>query len=116
MIAADNFARARNQQGVSKIVYISGSRFDIETVQRLENYGVPVEKTNTQIKRPHINVNYRCLNMMRKMMRMIFRKWTLSYLVDYFMKWLNDTRGTFMHTYQDNDRYIVYARKVLNHY
>ena len=40
---------------MSKIVYISGSRFDIETVQRLENYGVPVEKTNTQIKRPHIN-------------------------------------------------------------
>ena len=27
------------------------------------------------------------------------------------MKWLNDTRGTFMHTYKDNDRYIVYARK-----
>ena len=63
LIAADNFARAA-QQGVSKIVYISGSRFDIETVQRLENYGVPVEKTNTQIKRPHINANYRCLNMM----------------------------------------------------
>ena len=41
---------------MSKIVYISGSRFDIETVQRLENYGVPVEKTNTQIKRPHINL------------------------------------------------------------
>ena len=55
LIAADNFARA-TQQGVSKIVYISGSRFDIETVQRLENYGVPVEKTNTQIKRPHINL------------------------------------------------------------
>ena len=55
LIAADNFARATAQQGVSKIVYISGSRFDIETVQRLENYGVPVEKTNTQIKRPHIN-------------------------------------------------------------
>ena len=53
-LIADNFARA-TQQGVSKIVYISGSRFDIETVQRLENYGVPVEKTNTQIKRPHIN-------------------------------------------------------------
>ena len=51
------------------------------------------------------------------MMRMILpRKWTLSYLVDYFMKWLNDTRGTFMHTYQDNDRYIVYARKSLNHH
>ena len=32
------------------------------------------------------------------------------------MKWLNDTRGTFMHTYKDNDRYIVYARKSLNHY
>ena len=47
----------------------------------------------------------------RTAMRMILpRKWTLSYLVDYFMKWLNDTRGTFMHTYQDNDRYIVYAR------
>ena len=55
LIAADNFARAAAQQGVSKIVYISGSRFDSETVQRLENYGVPVEKTNTQIKRPHIN-------------------------------------------------------------
>ena len=36
LIAADNFARAAAQQGVSKIVYISGSRFDIETVQRLE--------------------------------------------------------------------------------
>ena len=54
MIAADNLPE-QAQQGVSKIVYISGSRFDIETVQRLENYGVPVEKTNTQIKRPHIN-------------------------------------------------------------
>lgn len=114
LIAADNFARASAQQGVSKIVYISGSRFDIETVQRLENYGVPVEKTNTQIKRPHINAELQMSKYddIRTAMRMILpRKWTLSYLVDYFMKWLNDTRGTFMHTYQDNDRYIVYARK-----
>ena len=85
---------AAAQQGVSKIVYISGSRFDIETVQRLENYGVPVEKTNTQIKRPHINAELQMSKYddIRTAMRMILpRKWTLSYLVDYFMKWLNDT-------------------------
>ncbi|MCH4336280.1 NAD(P)H-binding protein [Staphylococcus haemolyticus] len=88
LIAADNFARAAAQQGVSKIVYISGSRFDSETVQRLENYGVPVEKTNTQIKRPHINAELQMSKYddIRTAMRMILpRKWTLSYLVDYFV-------------------------------
>lgn len=113
LIAADNFARAAAKQGLSKIVYVSGSRFDSETIQRLENYGVPVEVTNTHIKRPHINAELQVSKYddVRTALKMILpRKWTLPYLVDYFMKWLNDTRGTFMHTIQEDDIYSVYVR------
>ena len=36
---------------------------------------------------------------------MVFR--TISRL---FFKWLNDTRGTFLHTKYIENRYIIYAR------
>ncbi|MCJ1656982.1 NAD(P)H-binding protein [Staphylococcus sp. NRL 16/872] len=113
IIAADNFARAAAKQGVNKIVYVSGSRFDSETVQRLENYGVPVETTNTQIKRPHINVELQVSKYddVRTALRIILpKKWTLSHIVDYFFTWLNETRGTFVHTYKKDDNYIIYSR------
>lgn len=114
LIAADNFARAAMKQGLDKIVYVKGSRFDNETIQRLESYGVPVETTQTYIKRPHINVELQVSKYddVRTALKMVLpRKWTLSHLVDYFMTWINDTRGTFMHTYKENDNYIVYSRK-----
>ena len=113
LIAADNFARAAAKQGVHKIVYVSGSRFDSETVQRLERYGVPVETTNTQIKRPHINVELQVSKYddVRTALRIILpRKWTLTHIVDYFFTWLNETRGTFVHTHKKDDNYVIYSR------
>ena len=35
LIAADNFARAHNKK-INKILYVSGSRFDNETIQCLK--------------------------------------------------------------------------------
>ena len=113
LIAADNFARAAAQQEINKILYVSGSRFDNETIQCLKNYGVPVETTETYIKRSHINVELQVskYNDIRTALRMILpRKWSLEQLVAYFFKWLNDTRGTFLHTKYIENRYIIYAR------
>ena len=36
LIAADNFARAAAQQGINKILYVRGNRFDSETIQCLK--------------------------------------------------------------------------------
>lgn len=113
LIAADNFARAAAQQKINKILYVSGSRFDNETIQCLKNYGVPVETTETYIKRSHINVELQVskYNDIRTALRMILpRKWSLEQLVAYFFKWLNDTRGTFLHTKYIENRYIIYTR------
>ena len=50
-------------------------------------------------------------NDIRTALRMILpRKWSLEQLVAYFFKWLNDTRGTFLHTKYIENRYIIYAR------
>lgn len=94
-------------------MYVRGSRFDNETIQCLKNYGVPVETTETYIKRSHINVELQMskYNDIRTALRMILsRKWSLEQLVAYFFKWLNDTRGTFLHTKYIENRYIIYAR------
>ena len=94
-------------------MYVRGNRFDSETIQCLKNYGVPVETTETYIKRSHINVELQAskYNDIRSALRMILpRKWSLEQLVAYFFKWLNDTRGTFLHTKYIENRYIIYAR------
>src|SRR5699024_3025133 len=56
LIAADNLWRAAAKQGVSKIIYISRSRFDVETKQRLSAYGTEVEETTAEVARPHVAV------------------------------------------------------------
>lgn len=37
LIASDNFGRAAAENGIGKIIYISGSRFDHETIQRCQH-------------------------------------------------------------------------------
>lgn len=45
LIAADNFGRAAAINQV-KVIYIPGSRYDNETIERLGAYGTTVETTN----------------------------------------------------------------------
>ena len=53
------------------------------------------------MKRPHINVELQTAKYddVRTAMKMILpKKWTLNQFVDYFSRWLDETKGTFVHT------------------
>ncbi|MBH9582179.1 hypothetical protein I9026_12565, partial [Staphylococcus felis] len=56
LFAADNFARAAFTQNVKEIMYISGSKFDHETVSQHRAYVTPVRTTSKKMNRPHISV------------------------------------------------------------
>ncbi|MFG6257045.1 auxiliary protein GraX/ApsX, partial [Staphylococcus epidermidis] len=108
-IAADNFGRAASINKLKKIVYIPGSRHDNEAIERLGAYGVPVDCTDVEVKRPHINVELQTAKYddVRTAMKMILpKKWTLNQLVDYFSRWLDETKGTFVHTQKQDHHYI----------
>ena len=101
LIAADNFGRAAAINQIKKLIYIPGSRHDNETMERLGAYGAPVECTNVEVKRPHINVELQTSKYddVRTAMKMVLpKKWTLNQLVDYYSQWLDETKGTFVHT------------------
>ena len=73
---------------VKKLVYIPGSRNDNQTMERLGAYGVPVERTKLEIKRPHINVELQVSKYddVRTAMKMVLpKKWTLDQVVEYFL-------------------------------
>lgn len=113
LIAADNFGRATAKTSVATIIYITGSRFDKETVERLSAYGVNVQQTEHIVKRPHINVELQVSKYddVRNAMHIVLpKKWTLSQLVDYFMTWLGNTKGTFVNTCKEGDNYIIYGK------
>lgn len=70
-------------------------------MERLGAYGAPVECTNVEVKRPHINVELQTSKYddVRTAMKMVLpKKWTLNQLVDYYSQWLDETKGTFVHT------------------
>lgn len=115
LIAADNFGRAAAKANVKEIIYISGSRLDKETVERLAAYGVKVRQTEQIVKRPHINVELQVSKYddVRQAMRIILpKKWTLNQLVEYFFEWLNKTKGTFVHTDKNKENYIIYSKNL----
>lgn len=117
LIAADNFGRAAAKQGVSKMIYISGGRFDDETVQRLSAYGVPVEKTESKVPRPHVAVELQVSKYddVRSALSMqLPMNWSLNQMVDYYMSWLNETNGTLLHTYRDDNNYMIYIKDKSN--
>ncbi|PTI13148.1 NAD-dependent epimerase/dehydratase family protein [Staphylococcus warneri] len=113
LIAADNFGRAASVNHVKKLVYIPGSRNDNQTMERLGAYGVPVERTKLEIKRPHINVELQVSKYddVRTAMKMVLpKKWTLDQVVEYFFNWLNKTKGTIVKTYHSDDHYYIYLK------
>ena len=113
LIAADNFGRAATINKIKKIVYIPGSRHDIEAIERLGAYGITVDCTEFEVKRPHINVELQTSKYddVRTAMKMIFpKKWTLNQLVGYYSQWLDETKGTFLHTKEENNNYIIYRK------
>ena len=113
LIAADNFGRAAAKNGISKIIYISGSRFDYETIQRLSSYGVFVEKTETTVSRPHVSVELQSSkydDVRSALSIQLPMNWTLEQLVEYYFKWLNETKGTLLHTYKEEEDYVIYLK------
>ncbi|MCG7339801.1 NAD-dependent epimerase/dehydratase family protein [Staphylococcus sp. ACRSN] len=113
LLAADNFGRAAAKRKINKIIYISGGRFDKETIERLAAYGTPVEKTETTVPRPHVAVELQvskyddvrsALSMQQPL------KLTLEQLVTYYFKWLNETNGTLLHTKVEQSKYIIYLK------
>ena len=114
-IAADNFGRVASINKLKKIVYIPGSRHDNEAIERLGAYGVPVDCTDVEVKRPHINVELQTAKYddVRTAMKMILpKKWTLNQLVDYFSRWLDETKGTFVYTQKQGHHYIIYNKNI----
>lgn len=113
LIAADNFGRAAAVNQVKKLVYIPGSRNDNQTIERLGAHGVPVERTQLEIKRPHINVELQVSKYddVRTATKIVLpKKWTLNQVVEYFFNWLDKTRGTIVKTYKSNDYYYIYVK------
>ncbi|KRG09232.1 hypothetical protein [Staphylococcus sp. NAM3COL9] len=117
LIAADNFGRATAKKGIKKIIYISGSRFDNESIERLSAYGTPIEKTEVKVSRPHVAVELQvskyddvrsALNVQLPM------NWTLNQMVEYYFDWLNKTKGTLLHTYNEGDNFVIYIKDKRN--
>lgn len=113
LLAADNFGRAAAKQNISKIIYISGGRFDNESIERLSAYGIPVEQTVNIVPRPHVAVELQvskyddvrsALSMQQPL------KLTLEQLVTYYFNWLNDTNGTLLHTQRDQNYFTLYIK------
>ncbi|MFH4931243.1 NAD-dependent epimerase/dehydratase family protein [Staphylococcus cohnii] len=117
LIAADNFGRATAKQGVSKIIYISGSRFDVETKRRLSAYGTEVEETTAQVARPHVAVELQTSkydDVRSALSIQLPMNWTLNQMVTYYFKWLEETKGTLLHTAEQGDNFIVYMKNKRN--
>lgn len=113
LIAADNFGRAAAINNVGKIIYIPGSQYDNETIERLGIYGTVVETTNVVIKRALVNVELQVSKYddVRSSIKVPLPKgWTLEQVVKHFVKWMNQTRGTFLRTNQSEDEIIVYIK------
>lgn len=113
LLGADNFGRAAALNHIAKIIYIPGSRYDNAIMERLGAYGAVVERTNLEIKRPHVNVELQVSKYddVRSTVKVLLpKKWTLVGLVNHFITWLNDTKGTLVKTHKNNDSFIIYFK------
>ncbi|MDM8327466.1 hypothetical protein DOS70_04305 [Staphylococcus felis] len=114
LIAADNFARAAFTQNVKEILYISGSKFDHETVSQLRAYGTPVRTTSQKMNRPHISVEFQVAK--HNDIRIVHHipkplDWGLEQVIDQFVKWLTQTKGTRLVAYKKGNEIKVYQKK-----
>lgn len=114
IIAADNFGRAAAINKVAKIIYIGGSRFDRETVERLSAYDVKVEETENKIFRPNVSVELQVSKYddVRTAMNMQLPvNWSLEHMINEYMSWLNETKGTVIHSYIQGDNFLIYLKR-----
>ncbi|GBW62972.1 auxiliary protein GraX/ApsX [Staphylococcus aureus] len=113
LIAADNFGRAAAINQVKKVIYIPGSRYDNETIERLGAYGTPVETTNLVFKRSLVNVELQVSKYddVRSTMKVVLPKgWTLKNVVNHFIAWMGYTKGTFVKTEKSHDQFKIYIK------
>lgn len=114
LIAADNFGRAAAINNVAKIIYIGGTRFDRETVERLSAYGVTVEETENKVVRPNVSAELQVSKYddVRTAMNMQLPvNWSLEHMVNEYMSWLNETKGTVIRSYRTGDNYFIYLKR-----
>nr|WP_263314861.1 NAD-dependent epimerase/dehydratase family protein [Mammaliicoccus sp. Marseille-Q6498] len=113
LIASDNMAKACKINNVKKIIYITGSPFDNETIQTLETSGVEVLATSQPIKRPAVSIELQKSKYddVRSIDRMpLPYKWDLEDGVKYYFDWLQETSGTLVSTELVEDIYYVYFK------
>ncbi|MFA1038127.1 auxiliary protein GraX/ApsX, partial [Staphylococcus aureus] len=113
LIAADNFGRAAAINQVKKVIYIPGSRYDNETIERLGAYGTTVETTNLVFKRSLVNVELQVSKYddVRSTMKVVLPKgWTLKNVVNHFIAWMGYTKGTFVKTEKSHDQFKIYIK------
>lgn len=113
IIASDNMARACKANHVKKIIYISGSPFDHETIQILNSTGIDVEVTAQSIKRPAVSIELQKSKYddVRSIDRMpLPYQWNLENVVKYYFDWLQDTSGTLVNTELTGDTYKVFLK------
>lgn len=112
-IASDNMSRACRINGVKKIVYISGSPFDEETIETLKSSEVEVEVTEQSIKRPAVSIELQRskYNDVRSVHRMpLPYGWEINDAVVYYFNWLQETSGTLVQTKLLSDTFNVFFK------
>ncbi|MGK9045560.1 NAD-dependent epimerase/dehydratase family protein [Mammaliicoccus vitulinus] len=113
VIASDNMAKACKENKVKKIIYITGSPFDQETIDILSSTGIEVQTTAQSIKRPAVSIELQKSKFddVRSVDRMpIPYQWELEQVVKYYFDWLQETSGTLVTTELIGDMYYVYFK------
>lgn len=113
LLASDNMAKACKENNVKKIIYITGSPFDQETIDTLKSTGIEVQATEQSIKRPAVSIELQKSKFddVRSVDRMpIPYEWDMEQVVKYYFEWLQETSGTLVTTELIGDKYNVYFK------
>lgn len=113
LLASDNMAKACKENNVKKIIYITGSPFDQETIDTLKSTGIEVQVTEQSIKRPAVSIELQKSKFddVRSVDRMpIPYDWDMEQVVKYYFEWLQETSGTLVTTELIGDTYNVYFK------
>ncbi|MEB7780547.1 NAD-dependent epimerase/dehydratase family protein [Mammaliicoccus fleurettii] len=113
LLASDNMAKACKENNVKKIIYITGSPFDQETIDTLKSTGIEVQATEQSIKRPAVSIELQKSKFddVRSVDRMpIPYEWDMEQVVKYYFEWLQETSGTLVTTELIGDTYNVYFK------
>ena len=112
-LAADNFGRAAELNGIKGLVYISGTETDFETVTILRSYNVPVYVTKEEVKRKGILPSIQMSK--RDDVRLIYRyqvpeSWTVEHFINHFLQFLSDAIPKVTKIEEQDGVYTLKAR------